>query len=243
MKRMGEERVRLPDVRDAGTAAQRKGWPLEDRWISSRALRVRRETNELLAGFQINEAARLLHDFFWSEYCDWYVEMAKVRLKDGDRSPLPVLAAVLQASLRLLHPIMPFVTEAVWQHLRDRIEESEAESIMVCSFPQGISDLDPEAEARMAVVMDVVRAIRNIRADRNVDAARYVEAYVAADGARQDLEAARPILEALARVRPLHLISDAGEAPRSGVASTVLAQAQVVLPLAGLIDVDGERAR
>ena len=115
--------------------------------------------------------------------------------------------------------------------------------MVVCSFPQGLSDLDADAEQRMAAVMDVVRAIRNIRADRNVDPGRYVEAYVAADGARPDLEAARAILEALARVRPLHLVSDAGEAPRSGVASTVLAQAQVVLPLAGLIDLEGERAR
>jgi valyl-tRNA synthetase len=91
--------------------------------------------------------------------------------------------------------------------------------------------------------MDVVRAIRNIRADRQVDPARYVEAYVAADGALPVLEAARAILESLARVRPLHLVANAGEAPKSGVASTVLAQAQVVMPLAGLIDVDGERQR
>jgi valyl-tRNA synthetase len=222
---------------------QRLDWPLEDRWIYSRALGVMREVNRLFGEFQINEAGHLLHEFFWSDYCDWYLEMAKVRLKEGARSPLPVLAVVLQASMRLLHPIMPFVTEAVWQHLRERIEDAEAEAMVVCSFPQGLSDLDPDAEQRMGAVMDVVRAIRNIRADRNVDPGRYVEAYVAADGAGPDLEAARPILEALARVRPLHVISDASDAPRSGVASTVLAEVQVVLPLAGLIDLDGERAR
>jgi valyl-tRNA synthetase len=185
----------------------------------------------------------LLHEFFWGEFCDWYLEMAKVRLKAGDRSPLPVLAAVLQASLRMLHPIMPFVTDAVWQHLRERIDEPEAETLMACSFPQGDSEPDQEAEDRMAVVIDVVRAIRNIRADKRVDPSRYVEAYVAADGARPDLEAARAILESLARVRPLYLVADAAEAPKRGVASAVLARAQVVLPLAGLIDLDGERAR
>ncbi|HEU4760612.1 MAG TPA: valine--tRNA ligase, partial [Dehalococcoidia bacterium] len=240
---IGEQRVPLPDVSDAGKASQRAGWPLEDRWIYSRALRVMRETNKLLADFQINEAARLLHDFFWSEYCDWYVEMAKVRLKDGDRSPLPVLAAVLQASLRLLHPFMPFVTEAVWHHLRDRIEAPEAESIMICGYPQGVSEPDPQAEARVQVIMEVVRAIRNIRAERGVDPARYVEAYVASDGSGPVLEAARPILESLARVRPLHLVPDAASAPRRGVASAVLAEAQVVLPLVGMIDVEGERQR
>jgi valyl-tRNA synthetase len=202
-----------------------------------------RDGSKLLHDFQVGEYGRLLYDFFWSDYCDWYLEMAKVRLKAGDGSPLPVLVAVLQASLRLLHPVMPFVTEAVWQHLRESVEEPEADSLMVCSFPEGDSDPDPEAEERMAVVMDVVRAVRNIRADRHVDPARYVEAYIAADGAAPDLEAARPILESLARVRPLHLVRDARETPKSGVASTVLAEAQVVLPLAGLIDVDAERER
>jgi valyl-tRNA synthetase len=234
---IGDERVDAPDPK------RRADMPIEDRWILSRLQRVVTAVDGHLNRFQIGEAGHRLHEFFWSEFCDWYVEMAKVRLKAGDESPLPVLAAVLQASLRMLHPIMPFITEAVWQHLRERIRDPEAESIMECSFPQGVSELDPEAEQRMAVVMEVVRAIRNIRADRHVEPSRYVEAYVAADGARPVLEAARPILESLARVRPLHLVRDAAEAPKSGVASAVLAQAQVILPLAGLIDMEGERAR
>jgi len=142
-----------------------------------------------------------------------------------------------------LHPIMPFVTEAVWQHLKECLDDPEADSIMICNYPRGISDPDPEAEERIQVVMEVVRAIRNIRADREVDPARYVEAYVTADGARPVLEAARPIVESLARVRPLHLVADASAAPRTGVASAVLAEAQVVLPLAGLLDLEAERSR
>ena len=240
---IGDERVRLPGLEDAQTAEQRRAWPLEDRWIYSRALRVMRETNKLLAEFEINEAGRLLYDFVWSDYCDWYLEMAKVRLKAGDRSPLPVLAVVLQASIRLLHPFMPFVTEAVWQHLRERVEDPDAESLMVCSYPRGVSDPDPEAEERIQVVMDVVRAIRNIRAERGVDPGRFIEAYVVADGARPVLQASRPVVETLARVRPLHVVSAPGEAPATGVASAVLAEAQVILPLAGMIDIEAERAR
>jgi valyl-tRNA synthetase len=91
--------------------------------------------------------------------------------------------------------------------------------------------------------MDVVRAIRNIRADRGVDPGRYVEAYVASNGAGPTLEQARPIVETLARVRPLHLVADASSAPSTGVASAVLAQAQVVMPLAGLIDIEAERTK
>ncbi len=235
---IGEETLAAPDPK------QRAQMPLEDRWIMSRLQRFIGEVDRLLGAFQIGEAGHRLHEFIWSEYADWYIEMAKVRLKDGDRSPLPALAYVLDTCLRLLHPFMPFVTEAAWQNLRERAAWANSEALIVAAWPKAERAwTDRDAEAKAQTVMDVVRAIRNIRADRNVDASRYVEAYVAADGARPELEAARPILEALARVRPLHLISDAGEAPRSGVASTVLAQAQVVLPLAGLIDVDGERAR
>ena len=235
---IGAENVRLPDA-----GADRSAWPLEDRWIVSRALATAQETNKLLGEFQINEAGRLLYEFIWSDYCDWYLEMAKVRLREGDRSPLPVLAHVLQSSLRLLHPIMPFVTEGVWQYLRGAVDGLEPESIMVAPYPLGDGELDPAAEADIAVVMDVVRAIRNIRAERGVDPARFVEAYVAADGARAVLEAAQPLLETLARARPLHVLPTGGEMPSSGVASAVLAGAQVVVPLAALIDIDAERGK
>jgi valyl-tRNA synthetase len=238
---IGDEPVRLPE--DSRTVAERRDWPIEDRWIVSRVLATAQEVNRLLDSLQINDAGRLLYDFFWSEFADWYVEAAKVRLKQGDRSPLPVLAYVLQSSLRQLHPFMPFVTEAVWQHLRQAVEGLEPNSIMMAEYPTGDGELDSEAEQRMGTVIEIVRAIRNIRADRGVDPGRYVEAYISTDGALPALEAARPILEALARVRPLHLVSEVSEAPKTAVASAVLAEAQVVLPLAGLIDVDAERSR
>jgi len=220
-----------------------KETPLEDQWILSRLDHVAGETNKLLSDFQINEAARLLYEFFWNEYCDWYLEMAKVRLKAGDDSPLPVLARVLESSLRLLHPFMPFVTEAVWQHLRGAVEGLQPESIIVAQYPPGDGKRDTAAERRMQTVIEVVRAIRNIRAERGVDPRRYVEAYVSGDGALPTLEAARPMVESLARVRPLHLVPDAAATPKTAVASAVLAEAQVVLPLAGLIDVEVERSR
>ncbi|TMB95905.1 MAG: valine--tRNA ligase, partial [Chloroflexi bacterium] len=237
---IGKESVRLPDQRPAHDQ------PVEDRWIVSRANAVAREPNRLLGEFQINEAGQLLYEFFWGEYCDWYLEMAKVRLKDGPSgkdSPLPVLADVLQTSLRLLHPLMPFVTEAAWQYLRGAVKGLAPDSIMVAAYPSGEGELDVEAEGQIRVVMDVVRAIRNIRAERGVDPARYAETYVSADGARPVLEAARPLVETLARARPLHILSPNEELPKSGVASAVLRDAQVALPLAALLDVHAERTR
>ena len=233
-----EGQVAFPDT------GQRSQMCLEDRWIMSRLQRLVTEVDKLLSSFQIGAAGQRLHEFLWSEYADWYVEMAKVRLKAGDSSPLPVLASVLDTSLRLLHPFMPFVTEAVWQNLRQHIAWAEEEALIIASWPRPQPAwLDREAEASAQVVMEVVRAIRNIRADRGVDPGRYVEAYVAADGAGALLDASRPILESLARVRPLHLVTDAASAPRRDVASAVLFEAQVILPLANLIDLEAERAR
>ena len=192
--------------------------------------------NKLLTDFQLNEAGRVLYDFLWSEYCDWYLEMSKVRLKDGDKSPLSVLAYVLQSSLRLLHPIMPFVTEIIWQHLRDHVDGLE-EALIIAAYPLGEGEPDTEADGRAALLIDVVRAIRNIRAERQVDPGRFVEAYVASDGSRDVLEAARPLVETLARVRPLHIVAGVNEAPTDQVATAVLSHAQVVLPLLSLIHI------
>jgi valyl-tRNA synthetase len=170
--------------------------------------------------------------------------MAKVRLKAGDLSPLPVLAHVLDVCQRLLHPFMPFVTEAAWQELRRHVAWAEEGALMVAPWPGADRRwLDAQAEADAEAVMEVARAIRNIRAERGVEAARYVEAYVASQAAWPIMETARPIVETLARVRPLHVLKDETAVPRDGVATAVLSQVQVALPLAGLIDVAAERAR
>jgi valyl-tRNA synthetase len=239
---MQGERITLPNDDTLRSVAARKDWPLEDRWIVSRTLATAAEVNKLLGDFQLNEAGRVLYDFLWSEYCDWYLEMAKVRLKDGDRSPLPVLAYVLQSSLRLLHPIMPFLSEYIWQHLRDHVDGLE-EALIIAAYPLGDGETDTIAESDAALLIDVVRAIRNIRAERGVDPGLTVEAYVACDGSSAVLEAGRPLVETLARVRPLHVVANVGEAPADEVATAVLSHAQVVLPLAGLIDLDAERER
>jgi valyl-tRNA synthetase len=236
---IGENAVFLPDPSDDA----RKSWPLEDRWIYSRLIATVDETNKLLSEFQINEAGRALYEFFWSEFCDWYLEMAKVRLKAGDESPLLVLADILQNSLRLLHPMIPFVTENLWQHLRGCVEGLAAEALIVAPYPEAIGTRDENAEREMQGVIDVVRAIRNIRSDRGVDATKYVEAYVVAGSAAPVLEAATAAVESLARARPLRVVTHAADAPSEGVVSAVLADAHVMLPLSGLADIDAERER
>ncbi|MGB8707654.1 MAG: valine--tRNA ligase, partial [Dehalococcoidia bacterium] len=103
--------------------ATKRSKPIEDRWILSRLSRLILSVDELMSGFQFGEAERQIHDFFWGEFCDWYIEIAKIRLSRSDYSPLPVLAFALDTTLRLLHPFMPFITEELWQNLKQRLPE------------------------------------------------------------------------------------------------------------------------
>ncbi len=222
----------------------RASMPLEDRWIMSRLNRVTADVDQAMTDFQLGEAGRQVHDFLWGEYCDWYLEMAKVRLATGDRSPLPVLVHVLDAALRLLHPFMPFVTEAAWQSLSPHLAEPGAAALIVAPYPSAERAWrDDEAEERAQGVIDVIRAIRNIRAEHGVEPARHVEAYVIADGMRPSLEASEALIVALARVRPLHIVSRAGDAPQEAVVTAVLKDSQVVLPMGGMFDLEAERQR
>jgi valyl-tRNA synthetase len=217
--------------------------PAEDRWILSRLDRLKSEVDRLMERFELGEAGREIEDFFWHEFCDWYIEIAKVRAGD-EVSPLPVLIHVLDASLRLLHPYMPYVTEELWSgsgELKAHLDSERAEQLIVAEFPRPeMGRRDEAAEAEMATVMEVATAIRNLRRERGLDAGRWLEAYVAGPAF---LHAHAPAIEALARVRPLHIVGERKEAPAENVASAVLADAIVILPLAGLFDVGAERAR
>jgi valyl-tRNA synthetase len=223
---------------------RRQAMPLEDRWIMSRLQRVTASAGQLLERFELGEAGRQVHDFLWGEYCDWYVEMAKVRLREGDSSPLPVLVHVLDSSLRLLHPYMPYVTEEIWQVLAGHLPDRDAEALIVARFPQPDPAWhDDEAEAQAEAVIEVVRAIRNIRSERRVEPARFVEAHVQARRLRPALEASRPLIAALARAEPLHIVGEEAPLPGENVATAVLADGRVALPLAGLFDLEAERSR
>jgi valyl-tRNA synthetase len=237
---IGDAQVSLPAGPPAADA------PLEDRWIVSRLEELCRGVDDLMQRFELGEAARQVYDFVWGEFADWYIEIAKVRAR-GERqdgpSPLPVLAYVLDRCLRLLHPFMPFVTEEIWQALASKVDGIDEEALIIAPFPRGESGYrDEAAEREMELLIDVVRAIRNIRAEKKVEPAKVIEAYVIADGSRAVMESGTPYIETLARVKPLHVVAD-GQAPRDQVATAVLEGVTAVVPLAGLFDMDAERAR
>ncbi len=246
---------------------ERATLPLEDRWILSRLNRLVASVESLMEDFQFGEAQRQIHDFLWGEFCDWYIEMAKLRLKGGERSgesekgggggresekPMPVLAHVLETSLRLLHPFMPFITEEIWQSLKGHLDGEMAESIMLSPYPTADEGfIDAKAEKQMAVVVEIVRAIRNTRAEFRVEPARWIEAWVAAAETKPAIETQSQAIETLARVRPLTIISTEDARPGAGggresekkAKTVVLEGAEVILPMAGMVDLEAERAR
>ncbi len=205
---------------------------LEDRWIMSRLTRVTGEANDLMREFQIGEAERQIHDFVWSEYCDWYIEMAKLRLREAGPSPVPYLVAVLEASLRMLHPFMPFVTEELWQKLKPFSALAEGpDSIIITPYPSACASLvDPGSERVLENVIDVVRTLRNARAESGMPADRWAEAQLYADDTLDDLKAMVPFIQMLARTNILSVEPRAARPLSEGEArAIVLTDVDVVL--------------
>jgi valyl-tRNA synthetase len=228
---------------DGEAKAPKYPLPAEDRWILSQLNRNIANVSRLLESFMLGEALSQLHDFIWGEYCDWYIELAKIRLSREGLSPIPVLVYVLETSLRLLHPFMPFITEELWQSLARYLPQS-AESITIAPYP-GVDEraFDPEAEEEMELVQELIRSIRNARVEAKVEPSRFIEAIIIADD-KPAVEALALAIGILARARPLTILGADEERPRPDRAKIlVLKRAEVFLPLAGMIDIEAERER
>ena len=213
-----------------------------DRWILSRLSEVITATTEMIERYELGEAAKLLYDFIWSEFCDWYIEMSKPRLLSEDEfarsTAQHVLCYVLERTLRLLHPFMPFITEEIWHAL-----PHEGESIMVADWPLAEYPVDEDVVASMAYVMDTTRAIRNLRAELGIPPARRISAIVLATReAQKALEMSSAYVERLAGLESFAIRAEQQQKPRKALAS-VVAGAEVFVPFEGLIDVRREIGR
>ena len=225
---------------------------LEDRWILSRLNRVAAQVQRFMDEYQFGEAQRVLHDFMWNEYCDWYLEMCKVRLhagNAGEESPIPVLAFVLERVLRLLHPFMPFITEEIWQSLMSYLpDDSERPpALMVAPYPEDDpAKFDEKAESDVGAVTEMVRSIRNLRAEFRIQPNQSIEAIVDAPEISRVVEAEADAIKTLAQVDPLKVVADQPAADRgdsSQQVSLVLAKGTVTVPLRGLVDLAQEKVR
>ena len=224
----------------------------EDRWILSLLARTTAGTTADLEGFAFAEAARRLRDFTWNDFCDWYVEFLKGRLRDPERRPAAqrIVAAVLDGLCRLLHPIMPFVTEQIWQALGTAapsrglpVPEPAAESVCIAPWPIFPETwIDPEAEAIVGQWREKVATLRNLRAERNVPAsARIAPIVIASEPAASILRRGEAHLRDLTGAGSITIAATMDRPAECAV--VVLADAEVILPLAGLIDKQAETAR
>lgn len=222
--------------------------PTEDRWILSRLQRTVENVSRMFADFQLGEAQREIYEFVWSEYADWYIELAKIRLRQPDAvSPLPVLFLVLETTVRLLHPFMPFVTEEIWQTAMQRLnpDSSRSLSIMVAPYPEIQPELiDQAAEDDLALVTQVIQAIRNARAELKADPQKTVEAIIHAPTQQPIIERHRKAIGVLARANPVQVYGNEDDLPPTDQARVaVLGTTKVIVPMAGLVDLQAERIR
>ena len=217
------------------------GLSLVDRWILSRLDGITAEVTSLLGNHLYGEAGRQLRDFVWSELCDWYIEAAKVRLKgtaEERQAVAQTLAFVIERSVRLLHPFMPFATEALWQHL-----PHAGDSVMVATWPEA-GGRDLEAEASLATFQELIGKIRNARAEMNVEPARWIAASVHAGKRIDEFNALRGELAFLGRISDdgLQISSDDAH-PADNDVVVVAGDVVAVLPIAGLVDLSVEKTR
>ncbi len=223
--------ARLPD----GDAIRAMDLSLADRWILSRHMRAVASVNDALEGYFLHEASKSIRQFFWRDFCDWYLEMTKLHPAESR----PVLLYVLESSLRLLHPFMPFLTEELWQRMPHR-----GESIVVADYPVPRDDLIDAASERSAeLIQEIIVKVRNVRAEMNVDAKTRLPLRIAgADRATAAmLSANAAYVRRLARVDAIDFVAAPSEA--RAAARAVAGPVSLEIPLAGVLDLEAEQAR
>ncbi|MFC2065206.1 valine--tRNA ligase [Chloroflexota bacterium] len=234
-----------------------KDWALADSWIWARLQKLVRDVERLFQSHQYGEAGRQIYDFFWSEFADWYIEAAKLGLAEGGSRAVrtvETLARVLDICLRMLHPFTPFVTEELWGHLRQVLLDSPlkdlcrdwGEVLISASWPEPrpVEDWEASAQEDFALLQELVRTIRNLRAENKVKSNRKIAATLVGGDQTKLLEHQVSIIAALAGLDASKLeihqmlkekLVDSAVAVTSGV--------EIYLPLAGMVDLDEERNR
>ena len=229
---------------------------IADKWIISRLNKTAMNVNKALETYQFHEAVQLLYHFFWDDFCDWYIELVKTEMTAEESSPKrdetrTRIMTIIEQSLRLLHPFMPFLTEELWQKLpgtsadlhNDAYSSADA-TIMLADFPKGDAKLiDERAESEMQTVIELISKVRNIRAEMNIKPSDKPAIHVSADMEMQKIfsQNEAQILK-LARVSELNL-SNILEVPKASARGVLAGNVEIAIPLEGLIDFDKERTR
>ena len=234
---------------DCGQASDNVDLSLADRWIISRLQFVERDIAEHIANYRFDQMAKILYGFIWDEYCSWYVELTKIVLNDSNSSAAQLrgtrrtLVRTLETLLRLVHPVMPFISEEIWQHVKP-LAAAKGETIMHCPYPQSNSELiDQFAIDEMSWLQAVITGVRNIRGEMNISPAKPLPILV--EGAEQFerdyLAANNNYLRNFGRFESITILDRGERAPES--ATALVGNLRILVPLGSFIDASAEITR
>jgi len=226
-------------------------YSLADRWISSQLQKTVAQVNEAFENYRFDIIAQLVYEFTWNEYCDWYLELAKCVLSDPEANPAfqrgarKILLEVLETLLRLLHPLIPFITEEIWQTVAPAILSKPSLSIMIAPYPQANPDLaDALADQALDWLKQVINGVRNVRGEMRVNPHKTISIlfYKGSDQDRQFSHDNENYIKTLAKVSQITWLDNAGTPP-TAAATIVVGELEIYIPLADLVDKTSELAR
>jgi len=235
--------------KDCGQQGGEVELSLADRWIVSRLQHAEQQVEKAIGGYRFDHMAQAIYEFIWSEFCDWYLELSKPLLTSEAsteaqlRGTRRTLVRVLEALLRMTHPVMPYITEEIWQRVAP-LAEVAGESIMLAPYPRAdASKRDTAAEDEMRWVMDFILGVRKIRGEMNIPPGKPLPVLLQNGSAmdRERLAANERYIIALARTESIRWLDESESAPES--ATALVGKMRVLIPMAGLIDKEAEQAR
>ncbi|MFA8419535.1 valine--tRNA ligase [Vibrio cholerae] len=237
------------EEQDCGFAAGAElEYSLADKWIESQFELAAKEFNGHIDNFRLDMAANTLYEFIWNQFCDWYLELTKPLLWKGteaqQRETRRTLITVLEKTLRLAHPVIPYITETIWQSVKPLVDGVEGDTIMLQALPQyDVANFNQEALDDIEWVKAFITSIRNLRAEYDINPGKPLEVMLKAaneqDAAR--IEANKPVLVSLAKLESIRVLADGEATP--ACATALVGKSELMIPMAGLIDKDAELDR
>ncbi|HGF7520327.1 TPA: valine--tRNA ligase [Vibrio cholerae] len=237
------------EEQDCGFAAGAElEYSLADKWIESQFELAAKEFNGHIDNFRLDMAANTLYEFIWNQFCDWYLELTKPVLWKGteaqQRATRRTLITVLEKTLRLAHPVIPYITETIWQSVKPLVDDVEGDTIMLQALPQyDAANFNQEALDDIEWVKAFITSIRNLRAEYDINPGKPLEVMLKAaneqDAAR--IEANKPVLVSLAKLESIRVLADGEATP--ACATALVGKSELMIPMAGLIDKDAELDR
>ena len=219
-----------------------------DRWIITRYLETIKEVDRFFNSYQFSEAQKSIYDFFWTEFCDWYLEMIKIRLRNpGEKDAVLTLVYILQGVIRLLHPFMPFITEKIWQLLMKSIDSQEHKPLIISSYPifsETENKLtDNDSVKNITIVIEIIRAIRNIKVDFRIQNINNLDVYFKSDEFNENIIKEKETIIHMGKIRSFMNYEEFSSVSKEKTVSVVLSNCVLNIVLPNEVDINIEIKR